>query len=366
MSIHEGSSAATNGSDRSSLRLGDGLRVEEAGEDLLVLDPTGEVAHRVTGAGVEAVRRLADGDLDGPLSPEAAAALDELVDAGIATDGRHLSRRKVMVAGGVAWTAATVTTFALANPAAASTGCPNGFVASEPQAFTTAGGYMFKTGPSGGSGNTYSLTVRAWGGGGGGGGSDSTGGAVTGGGGGGGGAYASASVSVTECTSYKVVVGSGGSGGSGGDNADYGGDGLDSVFGAGLVRAAGGAGGGYGYDGPGSGGSGGLDTSSVGVVVYYGGSGGNGGGSGEPLGGGSGGGSAGDGGTGSFGNEGTDTDVAGGAGGVGVPGGAAGGTGAYNGTGGGGFGPGGGGGGGSGNGNTAGGAGADGAVWVGL
>ncbi len=84
MSTRKGSSAATNGSDRRSLRLGDGLRVEEAGEDLLVLDPTGDVAHRVTDAGVEAVRRLAGGDLDGPLSPEVAAALDELVDAGIA------------------------------------------------------------------------------------------------------------------------------------------------------------------------------------------------------------------------------------------------------------------------------------------
>lgn len=366
MNEHAPKSAPTNGADRGSLRLDDGLRVNQVGEDLLVLDTTGNVVHRVTGDGVEVLRRLADGDLDGPMSLEAAAALDELVEAGIVTDGRHMSRRKVMVTGGVAFAAATVTTFALANPAAAATWCPGNVKPTPPGTFTLPGTFGFTTGPG-----VTTILARAWGGGGGGGGSDHS--FNGGGGGGGGGAYASATVQVTECTTYQVVVGAGGTGGTAAVNGGAPGsgtDGGDSWFGQTLVKAAGGQGGWPGSDHNGPGGAGGTGTASIGTVTN---SGGNGGlGADSAKGGGGGGGSAGHGGPGSNGESGESGNADGGAGGAGTPGGATGGTGTYDGPGGTGFGPGGGGGGASGYSSAenydgfAGGNGAPGAVWVGL
>lgn len=363
MNEHAPVSAPTIGADRGSLRLDDGLRVEASGEDLLVLDTTGNVVHRVTGAGTEALRRLTDRDLDGALTPEVASALDDLVAAGIATDGRRLSRRKVMVTGGTAFAAATVTTFALANPAAAATGCSGNVTPTPPGTFTLPGTFGFTTGPG-----VTTILARAWGGGGGGGGADHH--FNGGGGGGGGGAYASATVQVTECTTYQVAVGAGGTGGgvrAGGN------DGESSSFGSTLVNAAGGNGGPGGVDNAASGGHGGSATASAGTLRH---SGGDGGGAGPTTeGGGGGGGSAGHGGDGSPGEISTTGNAAGGAGGAGTPGGAPGGIGTYDGPGGTGVSPGGGGGGASGYASPGdygdhdwydGGDGAPGAVWVGL
>ncbi len=60
------------------------------------------------------------------------ATMDELVAAGLAENGRSWSRRrymKMVAAGYAAWTAASVTSFALADLAAAATMCPSGHVA---------------------------------------------------------------------------------------------------------------------------------------------------------------------------------------------------------------------------------------------
>lgn len=132
--------------------------------------------------------------------------VDKLVEAGLIIDPSTISRRKVLATGGAAWTAATVATFALADPAAAATSCPGGVVPTSPtvQKYTTAGNYTYVTGFG-----VTSLMVRAWGAGGGGGGG--------GGAAGGGGAYAyTPALPVTACTAYSVVVGTNGTGGGSG------------------------------------------------------------------------------------------------------------------------------------------------------
>lgn len=323
------------------------LRVEELDGELVVLNPSGETVHRVTGDGVAAVRLLEHGVSEREVPPELVDAVESLVDSGLVAGRQSPSRRTVIAGGGAAaFAAATVTTFALADPAAAWSRCKNGKTptpndsGSTGKKYTTAGTFTWTSGPSGfHSPNTqqsYNILVRAWGGGGGGG----VDGGTYGGGGGGGGAYVDATISVLECTDYTVTVGVGGSGNGGASTFK---DGT-------TLKAAGGSKGGDGsFGNGGSGGAGGTIANSVGTNKRAGGNGGGGASYGDTACGGGSAGSTGNGGDGSAGGP--------GGGGSGNPGGAAGGTENNAGSA-----PGGGGGGGI---FTAG-NGAPGAVWVGV
>jgi hypothetical protein len=101
------------------LRIRNGLRVEEVDGEAIVLDCDGAIAHRVSGEGVVALRLASDGITDDDIPADLEPAFDELVNAGIVQveDHTRWTRRKLLVAGGTAWAAATVTTFALASPA---------------------------------------------------------------------------------------------------------------------------------------------------------------------------------------------------------------------------------------------------------
>ena len=347
------------------MKLRNGLRVEQLEDEAVVFDPTGEVVHRVSGSGLTALALLRDGVSASDIPDALVEAIDRLAEAGLVEDTSMLPRRTVLATGGAAWTAATVATFALADPAAAAgSGCPGGVTPTDPAAkkYETAGPETYTTGVG-----VTSLLVRAWGGGGGGGG----GGWSCGGGGAGGGGYAyTAALEVLPCTEYAVTVGAGGAGGGGGSAiaaGKNGGNGTDSVFGSSILKAAGGKGGGRGaLNSGGSGGSGGTTGSSTGDTRH---AGGNGGGGAVAAGGGGGGGGAGTTGNGGAGSGGGVGNASGGAGGPGNPGSpdmGAGGLGRYGGgSGGAGTVLGGAGGGGSGS-NTAGGTGARGAVWVGF
>lgn len=192
------------------LTLRSDVRVERLGDEYVALDAQGEVVHRLSGTAVEVVHLLQNG-VELPDVPERlAASLDELIDAGVVDDGRGLTRRRLLATGaggGAVWAGATVVTFALADPAAATTMCSSGWVADGSMDYSdTSMTHTFMTGPAGPGMTMYNLTVHAWGGGGGGGGGsvDSTGG------GGGGGQYRGGSIEVTECTSYTITVGAGG------------------------------------------------------------------------------------------------------------------------------------------------------------
>ena len=300
------------------LQLRDGLRVDDLDDEIVVLDPDGELVHRVTGDAA-ALLRLADdrGGIEVP--DDLCVGVDDLVDAGLVDAPAGWTRRKAMLAGGAVWAAATVSTFALADPAAASTMCGAGVTPTVGSMMYTAND-TYTTGPAGNGMTSYSLLVRAWGGGGGGGGGsvDLTGG------GGGGGEYRGGNITVTECTMYTITVGTGGSGGG-----MPGGSGGASSFGA-LLVANGGEGGTEPGSGNGTGGAGG--TGGTGGTGFAGGMGGSGGGadSGNNSGaGGGGGGAGGSGGAGGDGTNGAGNNVQGigGAGGAGTPGGGAGGDG---------------------------------------
>ena len=302
--------------DLQHMKLRDGLRAEPLGDEVVVFDSaSGESIHRVSGVAVAALQAVLDGT-DAPLGSDAAIA--DLVDAGILEDTTDLSRRKVLalggkalVAGGVVWSAATVTSFKLANPAMAISHCAGGGENDYTKVHVYQASGTFKVASS-----PTALMVRAWGGGGGGGGA---GWSLDGGGGGGGAFAGSDNVTVTACNTYAVVVGTAGTAGtSGGDLSagGNGGDGGNSTFGGTLVLAAGGKGGkGATYGQYGAGGAGGLASASTGTTKW---SGGNGhgvpglGGSGA---GGSGGGGGGGAGLTEAGHDGT--DPAGGAGGAG-------------------------------------------------
>lgn len=253
------------------IRLRADVRVEYVDDEAVVLDTEGEAVHRLTREAVQAIKLLADGVEINAVPDTLTSTVDELVAAGLVTNGKAWTRRRFMKlagVGGAAWTAATVTTFALADPAAAATKCAEGWVATTlPQKYTSQGSYTFNTGPAGTmAAMTYDLLIRAWGGGGGGGGGslDSTGG------GGGGGEYRGGYITVTECTMYTVTVGGGGTGGG-----MPGGTGGTSSFGS-LLTAIGGSGGTEPGSGSGTGGAGG--TGGMGGTGYAGGMGGNGGG----------------------------------------------------------------------------------------
>ena len=336
-----------------SLQLRKGLRVEQIDDELVVLDASGESVHRVTGDGVAAVRLLEGGVAEAEIPSHLIEAVEALSEAGVVSGRRHFSRRKALAVGGTAWAAATVTTFALANPAAAWSVCKNGATPTAPDGgssgkkYTTAGTFTWTSGPSGfhtpNTQQNYNVIVRAWGSGGGGGDYNVSGG----GGGAGGGAYASSTVSVLECTDFTVFVAAGGAGTTG--NGANGQAGSQSYFkDTSTVSGAGGqGGGGAGSFQGGSGGAGGTTAASAGTIKNAGGNGGSGTGTLNDAG--CGGGSGGD--TGAGGNG---DNFNPGGGGAGPPAGASGGSETNNGSA-----PGGGGGGHGGNG-------AAGAVWIGV
>lgn len=322
----------------SSIKIRNGLRVEELDGQALVFDnASGASIHRVESAGVEVLRLVAGGIDRAGVPASLHPALDDLVDAGIVADPSRPDRRQALVLGGKAlaagaavWGTATVTSFALADPAAALTSCTD--VTPTPEGkkrYTNAGTDTFVT-----DAGVTSLLVRLWGAGGGGGGYNLIPNQT--GGGGGGGAYVEdTALAVTECTSYTVAIGAG-SGGVKGQNAQAAAGGSSS-FGT-LLSAAGGQGGksgggnhaaggtGTGGTARNNGGQGGKDASGFGG----GGGGGAGSGSGGSNGGdatGSGLGSAGDGGTGGNGQNGGGPINGGGANPDGVPGGGNGGKG---------------------------------------
>ncbi|MCB0964285.1 MAG: hypothetical protein KDA98_13470, partial [Acidimicrobiales bacterium] len=340
-------------------------RVEDLGDEIVILDADGDAVHRVDGDATAAVHLLQEGVARRDIPAELTDAVASLADKGLVDGPRHLSRRAALATGGgVALAAATVTTFALADPAAASTMCTNGITGTDAGTTFTASNssFMFKVGPTGTAGpGTVNVQFRAWGGGGGGGGAQWWSGAE--GGGGGGGAYAGTSYALTECTEYTFNVTVGGIG-SAGANADGGMGGTSSVLNGPttIVSAIGGSGGTRGKPGP-TNGAGGAGGSTGTGTIFAGGT----GGTRTPTyatggGGGGGGGSAGVG--TSPGNSGT-----GGAGGAGTPGGGKGGDGGTsNNNGNAGTAPGGGGGGAGGPSKAvdySGGTGARGEVWIG-
>lgn len=260
------------GAVASRLRLRDDLRVEQIGDELVILDVAGDSVHQVPTDSVGAVRLLQEGVLSADVPEGLSGAVASLVAAGLVDDSRQISRRAALVAGGgTAFAAAAVTTFALADPAAASTMCsmatPTGGVALT----ASNASYSYVTGPAGSGMSSYNLLFRAWGGGGAGGGSRFGGGKA--GGGGGGGAYAQNTYAVTECTTYTFNV-TVGAGGTGSDDAAGTDGGPSNVLHSSttVVSASPGKGGGVGRAiGYGAGGAGG--STGTGTVIRAGGKG---------------------------------------------------------------------------------------------
>ena len=154
----------------SRLAIGQAFRVEKIGEETIVFNrSSGETIHRVSGNAAEALRLIADGVDETDVPAQFRPAVDELVAAGVVEGSRVWSRRQALATGGKGiaaagsvWPAATVSTFALADPAAAATPC-SGITPSPAQVkYTTSGTYTTGRGVT-------TLQVRVWGGGGGGG-----------------------------------------------------------------------------------------------------------------------------------------------------------------------------------------------------
>ena len=293
-----------------AVRLRDGLRVEEIDGEAVVLDRDGATVHRFTGDAVEALRLLSSDVAPAEVPERLVPAVDKLVAAGVVANPSHWTRRKVLLAGGAAWGAATVASVALSLPAAAASSCVGGQVSTGAMSYTAPGTYTYNTGAA----ETTAL-VRAWGGGGGGGGGNLTG---SGGGGGGGEYRYHNALPVAPCAMYTVTVGAGGASGPMGASATAGGA---SSFGT-LLVANGGALGAYSMGAIAAGGTGGMG----GVINFNGGAGGK-DENGDGGGGGGGAGHAGAGGAG-FTTNGSNNSYSGaGAGGPGTPGGGAGGDG---------------------------------------
>ncbi len=244
------------------LRLQNGVRIENVDGETIVLDSAGSLVHRVTGEAVEALRLAEQGINDSELPAHLSLAMASLVDAGVVGPAGW-SRRKLLAAGVVGVAAATVTSFALASPAAAAS-CPGGGADVSGKTFAATG--TFKPGPG-----ITSVTIHAWGGGGSGGKRKDT---AMDSAGGGGGAYASSMVTVVACTSYAITVtlGLGGAEPSlGSDGAGNNGTATTGVFGTAptvTVTAAGGTAGNNM-----TGGAGGTTAASTGTVKTAGGAG---------------------------------------------------------------------------------------------
>lgn len=205
----------------------------------------------------------------------------------------------------------------------------------EPTAIPDNGLLFTSTGTFSTGDDPVTIRVHAWGAGGGGAGGTYIFPNFWGGGAGGGGAYATDEITLDACTTYDIIIGTGGNGAGRDVSGQAGGASYLTPQGAGvgsaLVRAAGGAGGLSDENGPG--GAGGTTAASIGSTIHAGGKGGNGGNS---LTGGGGGGGAGAGGAGNAGQDGRSVAFApatGGTGGAasgGLDGGGAGGPGNWN------------------------------------
>ena len=261
-------------------RLGDGLRIEEVGDEVVVLDAAQGLVHRLNGDAAAAARHLLTQGPEGALGPDV-VGLDELVDAGIVVS--DLPRRRVLRAGAGALVG--VSTFALPSALAAATITgPNGSVSvaggttSEVvdgsttyvvHTFTADGDLVV----TGGSVDVQYVAVGGGGGGGGGGFDTSVGYTISGGGGGGGEVVTSTGLTTGSFVTlaagtYPVTVGAGGSAGTSGSRTGTvespidvvptsGGGGGGSSLG-GLASAGGGTGGDAGTLGDGTGGDGGA------------------------------------------------------------------------------------------------------------
>lgn len=192
--------------DFALLHLRTGLRIEEIGGEAIVIDAARNESHQVSGEGLEALRLLEVGVAEPEVPQHLQGAVDELIATGLVEDSTRWTRRKMLLAGGATLAAATVTSFVLADPAAAASNCAQG--ATSKGTFDTPGSFAFTVNNS-----DTMLTVQLWGAGGGGGANN---GGTTGSGGGGGG-YATAVVTVVPCTTYIYQVGDGGDGGQGND-----------------------------------------------------------------------------------------------------------------------------------------------------
>lgn len=144
------------------VRLESGLRVEDLGDEAVVLDPAGTSVYRVEGDALRVLRLLTAVGGDGPVDvpDELRSGVDDLIEAGVVETPPHWRRRKFLAAGGATWTAATVVAFGLADPAAASTRCPGGITPTAGAPKYTASG-TFTTGPAGFGTTTYSPLVSA-------------------------------------------------------------------------------------------------------------------------------------------------------------------------------------------------------------
>lgn len=199
------------------LRLKEDVRIERIGDEVVALDRSGAVVHRVTGSAATAIAMIADG---ADLPAEFDDVVASLVEAGV-VEQSGLNRRRLLLAAGAV--GAGITTFSLNPPsAAASFGCPGTFKPTSGVQTYEGGAALVDFTFNTGKGATL-ITFEGWGGGGGGGGAKSS----SPGGGGGGGEYSKVTVSNTyfaECTTYTIKIGSDGAGGAGG-KAD--GDGSD-------------------------------------------------------------------------------------------------------------------------------------------
>lgn len=192
------------------LELRAGIRVETVGNDAIVLDRSGVTFHHAVGDAAEVLRRVTSGEGDIDLPFELLPAVAALTEAGVLVP-TGLSRRNLLLKGGVGVAAAGLTSFALATPAAAASLCPGAITPDTTKTFTAAGTYIPAPG-------VMSVVVRVWGGGGGGGRGDNT---AAAGGGGGGALTHNLAVTVAECVSYPVTyIGGGGGAGATANNQD--------------------------------------------------------------------------------------------------------------------------------------------------
>lgn len=143
--------------EKMKLKLRSDLRVEAVDGEVVVLDRSGAVAHRLVGDAAAALDLLADGVDSSEVPGELADAVDELVDAGLVDHPTSWSRRRFVAVGGAGLAAASVSSFVLASPAAAASACPGGVEPSPLQMqYDVPGSYTYTTGPG-----VTSLLVRA-------------------------------------------------------------------------------------------------------------------------------------------------------------------------------------------------------------
>ena len=221
-----------------TIKIRKGLRVESAGDDLVVLDGTEGEVHSLSGATAEALRLVEAGVARSDIPNHLESALASLIDGGIVEDNGW-SRRKMLVAGGLGATVFGGSFISMTLPAAADASSCSGIEPGDdlatPKVYNSVGTFSFTTGTK-----VTAVTVNVWGAGGGGG--DDRGLSSIAGGGGGGGGFIQTTIDVDPCTAYTVTVGAGGTTTSGDGN-----DGGASTFsGTGITVTAGGGKGGKG------------------------------------------------------------------------------------------------------------------------